>query len=357
MPTMLANDACACNCSSVISNHSGEAPHLKYTIMRPTLNETRGWIESYKMAPHAYLRPKLQNEPNSDGGAYFSLLDRMDFAPLERDQGTCGCCWAWTGTGILEIALNAQLNIKDRLSVQYFSSNFEDDNGSSCCGGWLKDLAGFYDRKKIVVPWSNENAQWQDGKRNCGMESSVSANSISADPHYDIISVRAVTIPTWNMNKEEAIANIKNVIDQGNGVWFGFFLPNQAAWNDFFDFWGYQPECSIWQPIDCTSGYNFNESGGHAVLCVGYNDTDPKNRYWIMLNSWGVTSSRPNGLFMVSMDMNYDCTYSELGNAYYWMTLDVDYVKPNVTPNHLVQKNLKKLEPLHPLRSSIKRAF
>jgi predicted transcriptional regulator len=44
-----------------------------------------------------------------------------------------------------------------------------------------------------------------------------------------------------------------------------------------------------------------------------------------MLNSWGTTKSRPDGLFMVSMDMNYSCTYSGLGYAYYWMTLDAEF--------------------------------
>jgi len=63
---------------------------------------------------------------------------------------------------------------------------------------------------------------------------------------------------------------------------------------------------------------------------VGYNDEDPKNRYWIMLNSWGATKGRPDGLFMVSMDMNYSGTYSGLGNAHYWMTLDADFARPSL---------------------------
>jgi hypothetical protein len=220
----------------------------------------------------------------------------------------------------------------------------------------LEDLVKFYNSKKVVVPWSNTNAQWQDGRVTCGTESSVSAESISINPHYDLTSVQAVTIPTWGVEKEEAIANIKNVLGQGKGIWFGFFLPNQTAWTKFFDFWGNQPECTIWQPDNCTGAYNFNEGGGHAALCVGYNDTDPKKRYWIMLNSWGVTKARPDGLFMVSMDMNYSCTYSGLGNAYYWMTLDAKYAKPAAAQNHVVQKSSKKLAPLPPLRSSIARS-
>jgi len=44
-----------------------------------------------------------------------------------------------------------------------------------------------------------------------------------------------------------------------------------------------------------------------------------------MLNSWGTTKARPDGLFMVSMDMNYSCNYTGLGYAYYWMTLDAEF--------------------------------
>ena len=76
------------------------------------------------------------------------------------------------------------------------------------------------------------------------------------------------------------------------------------------------------------------EYGGHAVLCVGYDDTDPNNRYWIMLNSWGAPSNRPSGLFRVSMDMDYD-DYMSYGAydyyAFYWQTLSLEYADPGKT--------------------------
>lgn len=298
-----------------------------YTILRPSLDDASQWIEMVHAAPRAYINPNLQTQPGSAGGDHITLLSHLNYTPSERDQGICGNCWAWAGTGILEIALDTQLGIKDRLSMQYVNSNYNGGSGSnwSCCGGWLEYLVGFYNASKILIPWSNENAQWQDRFKSCGTQTNISAGSISADPHYALKSVQAVTIPTWEMDKEKAIANIKNVLGQGKGVWFGFFLPNQTAWTEFFTFWGYQPECFIWQPKECTIPYDFNNGGGHAVLCVGYNDEDPKNRYWIMLNSWGTTKARPDGLFMVSMDMNYSCNYTGLGYAYYWMTLDAKF--------------------------------
>jgi len=357
VPGILAKDT-SCKASVEVSDNQGEISHQKYTIMRPTINETNGWIQSYKAAPDAYLSPRGQDKLKSTGGSHFTIVGHLNYTPSERDQGTCGNCWAWAGTGILEIALDTQLGIKDRLSVQYFNSNYNYGNGDdwSCCGGWLQDFAKFYNDRKMVVPWSNTDAQWQDGRMTCGTESSVPAKSISSDPHYDLESVQVVTIPTWGIEKEEAIANIKNVLDQEKGVWFGLFLPNQTAWNRFFDFWGYQPECAVWQPDIYTSQYSYSDGGGHAVLCVGYNDTDPKNRYWIMLNSWGVTKGRPDGFFMMNMDMNYSCEYSSLGNAFYWMTLDVNYTKrsPDEHLNRLelYHKGFKKLAPMPPLKIS-----
>jgi hypothetical protein len=343
-PQMLAYDTCDYSplSAAAVSDYAGNASSQKYTILRPTPNEMDNWIGMFRAAPCAYLSPQPQGQFESSGGAHISLLDRLNYTPSERDQGTCGNCWAWAGNGILELALDAQLGISDRLSMQYINSNYNGGTGGgwSCCGGWLEDLTQFYSSRKMVVPWSNTNAKWQDGRMTCETESSVSAGSISTNPHYELTSVQAVTIPTWGVEKEKAIANIKNVLDQGKGVWFGFFLPNQTAWSKFFEFWGYQPQCAVWHFEDSSTAYNFNEGGGHAVLCVGYDDENPQDRYWIMLNSWGVTAERPDGLFMASMDMNYSGTYSGLGNAYYWMTLDANFASSSssseITAGHPV---------------------
>ena len=154
----------------------------------------------------------------------------------------------------------------------------------------------------------------------------VSASTISTNPHYDLSAISVNTIPTQKLAKEEAISNIKNVLLQGKGIWFAYYLPDKSAWNNFFSFWGTQPESAVWQPDSaCGRSFDYQNGGGHAVLCVGYDDTDPNNRYWIMLNSWGNTTGRPAGLFRMNMDMNYDCSYGDIGYAFYWMTLDMSY--------------------------------
>ena len=95
----------------------------------------------------------------------------------------------------------------------------------------------------------------------------------------------------------------------------------------------------MWIP-DAYCGHTWDNStgGGHAVLVVGYNDEDanPANHYWIALNSWGTANGmRPNGLFRISMQMNYDCYDINYPNMpdYRFKTLDVSLEANGIAPS------------------------
>ena len=301
------------------------APH---PLMHPAPEEVALWTGQYSASPKAVVVPETAALLAAASPKSLSLLSQLKYNASERDQGTCGNCWAWAGTGVMEIDYARQMKKSDRFSVQFLDSNFNGGCGSNaaCCGGWLDDLASFYRIKKMIVPWSNANAHYQDGSRSCGSCSALPAYKISANPNYEVASISASRIDTQGLPSQEAIANIKGVLLQGKAIWFGFFLPDASSWNEFNQFWGGQPEAALWQPDSaCGRIYSYQSGGGHAVLCLGYNDTDPNNRYWIMLNSWGDTPARPSGLFRVAMDMNYNCSYTGLGYAFYWMTLDMSY--------------------------------
>jgi len=312
-----------------------------YPVMRPDRETLEEWIEAYNSAPRAYIETEAFQVPSL--GVSLSLLSHLQYTPAERNQANCGNCWAWAGTGCLGIALDVQEGIKNRLSVQYINSCKSGDY--SCCGGWLEDLADFYNSGSggtgKCIPWSNANAAWQDGSKSCGQSSDVSCASISKDPNYPITAIQETTIVTQTVNQAAAISNIKNVLGQDKAVWFGFFLPDDTAWNSFFSFWDNNGEGTVYNMDQfCGDSWNIEQGGGHAVLCVGYDDTDPDNSYWIMLNSWGTgpTNNRPSGLFRIDMDMNYDCTCPGLGGgdyAFYWQTLDVTFgdmgAEPDIT--------------------------
>ena len=319
----------------VPTNLTASLPAREYPLMRPTLEDAGLWTGQYNSSSKAYLSPEIAARMAAAPAASVSLLDRLDYTPSERDQGSCGNCWAWAGTGVMEIDYARQTGTSDRFSVQYLNSNYNGGCGGSgaCCGGWLESLASFYRAKGMIVPWSNANAHYRDGGQGCGGCSAVSASTISTSPHYDLAAISTSTVLSHGLEKEAAISNIKNVLGQGKAIWFAYFLPDSSAWNNFFSFWGTQPESAVWQP-DFAAGrsYSYQSGGGHAVLCVGYDDTDPNNRYWIMLNSWGTTTGRPAGLFRVNMDMNYDCAYPNIGYAFYWMTLDMSYQESENNP-------------------------
>ena len=306
------------------------------TIMKPDRETRLRWIHDYEMAPKAYIDKSMDFRAMPGGS--LSLLSHLQYTPSERDQGSCGNCWVWAGTGVAGIALDVQEGIFDRLSVQFLGSC---NTAKSCCdGGWLRDLAEFYTTEGYIIPWSNTNASWQNGDGSCN----VPCGSIATSPGYDIDSIEAQTIETHGAGQAQAIANIKNVLNQNKAVWLAWFFPRGSDWDTFRSFWNTQGE-TVTTNLDYGCGHTWDSGGGgHAVLCVGYNDDDPENSYWIMLNSWGTAEGdRPNGIFRLDMDMDYGCTFYDDGWywSYYWQTLDVSfnnggqviYVEPSGTCN------------------------
>jgi len=303
-------------------------PVKKYPVMHVDLKTRKEWIKLFNLAPKAYIEKKIFKVPTKAG--YKNLLEYLEYIPAERDQGVCGNCWVWAGTGVMEIAMSVRESIKDRLSIQYLNSNYID----ACCGGWLHDLVVFYAGTGKAIPWSNTNANWQDGNVSCGGDTNVPPETISTVPRYPIGSIIDKSIPTHGVGKEIAISTIKNIIDQNKAIWFTFFLPDSESWDNFFYFWGNGSEDDIWNP-DFVDGKPWvdGEGAGHAVLCVGYDDTDPNNKYWIMVNSWGITEGRSNGIFHVDMDINYDNNDGYFYNLY-WQTLDIEFGFLDVPSTH-----------------------
>jgi len=313
-------------------NISGVYTGPEYPIMHPDKETLEKWIEEYNAAPKAYINPEIANMIAAGYPEVSStnLLPYIDYDPTERNQGSCGNCWAWTSTGALEVALGVQKGVRDRLSVQYINSCEYGIIGINCCaGGNLNYFANFISDSRISrdIPWSNTNAYWQDGILSAPFECyfSPSCSSISTIPYYPVLAASAQTVTTQGVSQATAISNIKNVLNQNKAVYFSFFLPNTADWNTFFNFWNNHQETElISYNYSCDHTYD-SGGGGHAVLIVGYNDTAP-DPYWIVLNSWGTTAGRPNGLFRVNMSTNYNCQIQYYGSPEYslgFQTLNV----------------------------------
>ncbi len=303
-----------------------------HPIMHPDQATLDQWVARYQAAPQISASPRL-------AASLASSIDLTSYLAWnssnmsERDQACCGNCWVWSGTGVMEVALYAQNGIKDRLSEQFLNSCRT--SSDACDGGWLSNLVDFYNSEGYAIPWSNSGASWQEsvvsGSYCTGTRPTCA--SISASPKYPISSVSLSTISTQSVSDSTAISNIKSVLNEGKGVWFGFFMPTAANWTSFYNFWDYQAESVVWTPPDFSGQTWTSGGGGHAVLCVGYDDA---TNSWLMLNSWGTTGSRPNGLFRVSMgDLDYSATYVYGGHSYYafhFQTLNVTFSTSNHAP-------------------------
>ena len=108
-------------------------------IMRPDPETLHQWIEEYETAPREEINPEIHSyllQAGSLGvGTSLSLLNHIQYTPSERNQGSCGNCWVWAGTGVMEIALDVQNSIHERLSTQFLNSCKTDSY--ACCGGNL----------------------------------------------------------------------------------------------------------------------------------------------------------------------------------------------------------------------------
>jgi len=303
--------------------------YAPFPIMRPDRETLSRWVRDYARAPEA--QPSRGLAPRARVAGSLTLLDRLNYVPAERDQNVCGNCWVWSATGIMEIALDVQDGLFERLSVQYLNSCGPTGQSYACCGGNLSDFVGFYLKTGGAVPWNNRSASFQDGTLRCeDGRSTTACGSLGLNPTRPLASLQNEKILTQGVGTARAIANIKTLLDENRAVQFSFYLADDGDWGSFYNFWANQGEEAIVN-LDYACGRVFDEDqgGGHSVLCVGYNDDDPAASYWIMVNSWGaIEELRPQGTFRLDMNMNYDCTLvfeDGVGSSAYWETLYVDY--------------------------------
>ena len=264
----------------------------------------------------------------------FSHLDRFVYIPSEWDQtgGSeehCGNCWVWASTGALQLDLAYKQNITDRLSVQYFASSYHNGTGIwACCGGSPVWFADFYNTTKQVIPWSNTNASFVDSRSMCeqGESTAMNASDISTVPYYPLDQVSALMISTNAQYEDRLISNesainaIKAALHSERAVLM-IYTPDD--WSQMMTFWTNQSRYDTFTPYQ-TPGATHND-GGHVMLILGYDDTDPADRYWLVLNSWGAPDNRPDGLFRMSMDLDYALQNPDGVNAYEFYILNVTY--------------------------------
>lgn len=318
-------------CMSVLlTAHAALAERSEYPAMQPDPETFRQWREQDLSLPSAFIDPAIKQKRGS-----MSLRGYLPYIPAERYQGQCGNCWTWAATGCMEIAHNYAYGISKRLSTQFITSCKTDE--FPCCGGNPYQFVTWYSAKGFAVPWSNTGAAYADVLTDCTAgTSAVSCASISTSPNYTLGSISASLIPTLGVGQATAISNIKNVLAQGKAVYWGFWLPRKADWDNYSAFWDQKNESAVWDPTFCFGKTQTGASLGHAELLVGYDD-DAATPSWEIVNSWGtgLTNNRPNGVNRLKMYIDYDGsfidTYGQAQAVVLFYTVDVEF---GVTPSH-----------------------
>ncbi len=284
---------------------AAEVP-VRPPLMRPSAEVLRSWNREHHALPSAAHLLDV----HSERPAKVQLLEHLQGAIRERNQGASANAWVWASTAMVEVALSTDQGWKDRLSIQHLHAQLGDESRFHLLartGSSLPGFAAFLNEHRVLIPWSNAQADYRDGVINSATTRTlVDPASISLEPQYRVRQITPFALPTAGRSQTEMIALIRAALAGGQAV--GFSFKTQAA--DFQTFWAEGSEDALW--VNAYEGGTWNAAwGAHMAVIVGYDcqDPDPAKHTWIVLNSWGNTAKRPGGLFRLPMHMAYDATF------------------------------------------------
>ncbi|KAJ0443666.1 putative fruit bromelain [Helianthus annuus] len=172
-----------------------------------------------------------------------------------KDQGQCGCCWAFSAVaateGINQLSTGKLVSLSEQELVDCDTSG--EDQG--CNGGLMDEAFKFIIQNKGITSETNYPYEGIDGTCSTTKESSHAATITGYED-----------VPA---NSEEAL--LKAVAMQPVSVAI------DASGQDFMSY---------------KSGVFTGECGSqldHGVTAVGYGTDDDGTKYWLVKNSWGTT--------------------------------------------------------------------
>ncbi|PWR74611.1 PKD domain-containing protein [Methanospirillum stamsii] len=271
---------------------------------------------------HTFLPASIQMIPEYKPKGSVNLLQYYAYNPEERDQGTCGNCWVWSGTASAAIQHGIKNSITDDLSVQLFNSYYQSggtDTVGACCGGFMDVFADVYEKIGYFIPLTNKGAEYYD-RNATTCKSQKQLNEIDTNFSYPIKSINYGAIDTTSSNSD-AIINIKRMLDSGYPVDIAAYFTSEE-YTAFNNFWSLYTEDYLfqWGGVEA----NRTNSGGHEMLIIGYED-DTVLPYWEILNSWGTADgNRTRGTFRMPQNIDYVNSYVNIGGERYaQFTFDV----------------------------------
>lgn len=219
----------------------------------------------------------------------------IDWTTTAKEQGSCGSCWAFATTGILEIQYNINQNTPNPdfdLSEEFFISRGRYGGGGSCCGGEpIYALQGAASEYGVPLescnPFLSQNvvcdASGCTGSNvepaNCTHNPQNKCNQCSDGTYLN-------TCITFFMNKPEVRYQNRSIFIDGAEQVKDYISTVGPVLSDM-----YYADTPVGQPggqFDSNKVFmchNVNPGDvNHQIIVVGYNDID---QYWIVKNSFG----------------------------------------------------------------------
>jgi len=181
-----------------------------------------------------------------------------------KDQGDCGSCWDFSGTGIVEIACNMAA-IGGGPGAFILSEQYTLDCGSN--GG----CAG--DDNTTVLAWCKAT----------GLPSTASYGPYTGNPgSCNYTNQPLYKITDWGFADSAGGNGITSVADIKAAIVLYGSVGCAVAADNAFEAWGDNAP-SLTVPFQGSGSTNLN----HDVILVGWQDTSATGGYWKLRNSWG----------------------------------------------------------------------
>ncbi|HQL53920.1 MAG TPA: C1 family peptidase [Phycisphaerae bacterium] len=251
--------------------------------------EPPGWRENAKFDARAAGR----SLPNK-----WDWRSHLTGYPAIRNQLDCGSCWAFAGVGAMEWALAREAGLSRDLSEQWLVSCNRD--GMGCNGGWHTTALNYLTCGGSTDPCGGTGAVLESAFPYVGW--GATCNCPYAHPYC---------LNSWFMVGTEygvpSVDQIKQAIYDHGPVAVAIYVNNafQAYRSGIFN------ACESSPP-------------NHAVMLVGWDDTQGTSGVWILRNQWG-TSWGEQGYMRIA----YGCSRVGYATAY------VNYHAPDCNGNNI----------------------
>ncbi|GMI90009.1 hypothetical protein like AT3G49340 [Hibiscus trionum] len=206
-------------------------------------------------------------EKFSDVPKSMDWRDKGAVTPV-KDQGRCGCCWAFSAVAAIEGITQINTGKLTPLSEQQLLDCSTDGN-NGCNGGWMMNAFEYITQNQGIA--TEESYPYEAMQETCDTEKQIT---------------KAATITGYEMvpeNDEEAL--LKAVAHQPVSV----ALDGSGQYFQFYQGGVFQGECS--------------NALTHAVTIVGYGTSEEGLDYWVIKNSWGQTWGE-NGFMRIQRGAN-----------------------------------------------------